>query len=83
VFPSKPVFKERARRTHALRLPAPRPGRSRVGNGPVETDLGPGLFPDGILAARANGPGTPAHDKTPTPSEGGCRLVRGAAGPSE
>jgi hypothetical protein len=72
VFPSKPVFKERARRTHSPRLPAPRPGRSRAGNGLVETDLGPGLFPDGI---RANGPGTPAHHKTPTPSEGGCRLA--------
>jgi hypothetical protein len=80
VFPSKPVFKELARRTHAPRLPALRPGRSRVGNGPVETDLGPGLFPDGN---QAKGPGTPAHDKTLAPSEGGCRLVRGAAGPSE
>jgi hypothetical protein len=56
------------------------PSRSRVGNGQVGTDLGLRLFSDGI---RANGLGTPAHDKTPTHSEGGCRLVRGAAGPSE
>jgi hypothetical protein len=68
VFPSKPIYKEQARSTHAPRLPAPRPGRSRVGNGPVGTNLGPRLFPDGI---RANGLGTPTHDKTPTPSEGG------------
>jgi hypothetical protein len=78
--PEQAYPKEQARRTHAPRLPAPRPGLSRVGNGQVGTDLGQWLFPDEI---RANGLGMPAHDKTPTPSEGGCRLVRGAAGPSE
>ncbi len=82
-FPEQAYLEERARRTHAPRLPAPRMGWSRAGNGPVATNLGPRLLPDGIRVKLVNVLETPAHDKTSSSSKAGCRLVLGAAGPSD